>query len=352
MASSDEPQSVRSLFQAAQDKRHALENTFEATSPAYRDDLGTALAMYARARAQIASLGIFSPNEGAEDIATTDLPYLLLDFHVAELVQKTPNLSPDQRVDVVAASRAAYERFLALVDGYALVKGPYAALLERYRDDPGQFCVVATSDPAARRDGKIANFRAEKQLKDRLETLRRNPRYLDHGDEELVRELHLTHVTFSVHQTFQALDSLNRELAILAQAPRPLAPSAVDTPLPSDESSRLDHPLRRLSSLTGTGGPLLSTKGKPLQPFTLLGSRADLARGVFRPGHNLPTMTIDEYLEEEKRRGNILQGGVEEKTVVDEDDMEAVDRAMYKAREWDDFTDDNRKGAGNTLNRG
>jgi hypothetical protein len=64
-------------------------------------------------------------------------------------------------------------------------------------------------------------------------------------------------------------------------------------------------------------------------------------------------MSIDEYLEEEKRRGGILEGGTEPpKQEVDEDDMEAVDRATYKARQWDDFTDDNRKGSGNTLNMG
>jgi hypothetical protein len=40
-----------------------------------------------------------------------------------------------------------------------------------------------------------------------------------------------------------------------------------------------------------------------LRPFTLLDSRDRLRKGVFGPGHNLPTMTIDEYLEEERRRG-------------------------------------------------
>ncbi|KAM5348256.1 hypothetical protein ACJ41O_008080 [Fusarium nematophilum] len=350
MASSDEPQSLRSLFEAAEEKRHALDNAFEATSPAYRADLEAALSFYTRARNQIAAVSLFSPNEGVEDISTSDLPYLLLDAHVAELVQKTPNLSPDQRSAVLSESRSAYERFLALIDGYGMVARPHSQLLERYRDDPDSFAVVASSDPAARRDGKIANYRAEKQLKEKLETLRRNPRYLEQGDEELVRELYLTQVTFAVHSAFQALDSLNREMAILAQAPRPLAPSATDTPSPDDHSSRLDHPLRRLHSIPA--GPLLSAQGKPLQPFTLVGSRDQLARDVFRSGHNLPTMSIDEYLEEEKRRGNILKGGVEEKKVVDEDDMEAVDRETYKQREWDEFVDHNPKGAGNTLNRG
>lgn len=269
-------------------------------------------------------------------------------------MQKAPNLGPDKRVEVVQASREAYERFLALVDGYGLVEGPYKKLLERYREDGEGFAVVAARDPAGRRDAKIAAFRAEKLLRERLETLRRNPRYLEHGDEEVVRDLHLANVALAVHKAFHALDSVNRELEILALAPRPLDPSTTNAPPPpsADDSSRLDQPLRRLASLTNPGGPILSNKGKPLQPFTLLGSRADLAKGVFRPGHNLPTMTIDEYLEEEKRRGNILQGGVEEKTVVDEDDMEAVDRETYKARQWDDFTDENRRGAGNSLNRG
>ncbi|UZP45530.1 hypothetical protein NXS19_013342 [Fusarium pseudograminearum] len=328
--SSEEPQSLRSLYEAAEEKRRALENAFEATSPAYRSDLEAALSLYNSARDRISGLALFSPNEGIEDVSTTDIPYLLLDAHIAELVQKTPNQSPDQRLEVLAKSRAAYERFLAAVDGYGLVQAPYDRALERYRDEPESFAVVATADAAARRDGKIANYRAEKALKEKLEMLRRNPRYVEQGDEELVRELYMTQITFA--------------------APRPLAPSSTDTPSTDDHSYRLDQPLRRLHSLPG--GPLLSKQGKPLQPFTLVGSRDQMSRDVFRSGHNLPTMSIDEYLEEERRQGNILQGGVEEKTVIDEDDYDAVDRETYKQREWDEFVDHNPKGAGNTLNRG
>ncbi|CAM1511379.1 Fc.00g088920.m01.CDS01 [Cosmosporella sp. VM-42] len=349
MTSSDEPRSLKSLIQSAESQRRALDTIYEATSPTYTTILDEALTLYARARQQISALGLFSPNEGVEDISTSDLPFLLVDYYVAELVQKTPNLSPAQRLDVLGQSRSAYERFLSLVDSYGLVHPPYMRFLERYRDDVEAFAVVASNDPAQKRDGKIANFKAEKELKNKLETLRRNPRYLDHGDEELVREVYLTNVTFAVHSTFSALDSLNREVPLLRQAPLPLAPSATGDIKP-DISSRLDQPLRRLQSVMN--GPLLNNQGKPLQPFTLVGSRSELAAGVFRPGHNLPTMSIDEYLEEEKRRGNVLQGGVEPKTVIDEDDMDAVDRETYKAREWDEFTDNNRKGAGNTMNMG
>jgi hypothetical protein len=352
MALSEEPQeeSLRSIFEEAEAKRQALGSTYEATSPSYRRDLDTALSLYKRVLEQISAISLFSLNEGLEDLATSALPYLLVDYHVAELVQKTPNLSPSQRKAILQEARAAYERFLALVDGYGLVTSPYDKLLERYRDDEEGFAVVASSDPATKRNGKIAAYKAEKQLRERLETLRRDPRYLEHGDEDVVRDLYLADIAFSIHATFHALDSLNRELPLLAQAPDPLAPSS--GPEPADVTSRLDQPLRRLHSLTNPGGPLLSQQGKPLQPFTLVGSRADLARGVFRPGHNLPTMSIDEYLEEERRQGNILQGGEEPRPVVDEDDYEAGDRETYKARQWDDFKDENPRGSGNTLNMG
>ena len=349
MASLDEPQSLKSLFETAESKRATLDTTYEATSSTYQTILAEALSLYEKARQQISALNLFSPNEAVEDIATVDLPYLLVDFYIAELVQKTPNLSPTQRIDVLAQVRDAYERFLSLADNYILIEPPYDKLLQHYHDSLDSFAVVASTDPALRRDGKIANFRAEKELKTKLETLRRNPRYLEHGDEELVREVHLTNVTFAIHSTFNALDSLNRELSLLKTAPSPLAPGVTkDSEI--DTATRLDRPLRRLQSVMN--GPLLSKQGKPLQPFTLVGSRTEIQQGVFRSGHNLPTMSIDEYLAEEKRQGNFLQGGVEPKKVVDEDDMEAVDRETYAQRQWDEFTDNNPKGAGNTLNRG
>lgn len=100
---------------------------------------------------------------------------------------------------------------------------------------------------------------------------------------------------------------------------------------------------------------MLSKDGKALRPFTLLDHRQRLQQGVFRPDHNLPTMTIDEYLEEERRRGGITNGGGPQSQVmeaVDEDDMATVDEATMKARAWDDFVEENPKGEGNRMNMG
>jgi len=66
-------------------------------------------------------------------------------------------------------------------------------------------------------------------------------------------------------------------------------------------------------------------------------------------------MTIDEYLEEEKRRGGIIEGGGEQSGIrlePDEDNLEKADAETMKARAWDEFKEENPKGSGNTLNRG
>jgi len=117
-------------------------------------------------------------------------------------------------------------------------------------------------------------------------------------------------------------------------------------------SERLDPPMSELLK-SGKAGPLLSKDGKPLQPFVLTDRRTQLQKGVFRPGHNLPTMTIEEYLEEERKRGGIIQGGNQPtKEEVDEDNMEKADEETMKARAWDEFKEENPRGSGNTLNRG
>jgi immunoglobulin-binding protein 1 len=155
------------------------------------------------------------------------------------------------------------------------------------------------------------------------------------------------------HEAFQSLESINRELEILALAP-PVLPSGSES-LGADGRERMG--LQRsekgysdrldLNDITTRNkGPILSTGGKPLRPFTLLENRQTLQKGVFKPGHNLPTMTIDEYLEEERARGNIIEGGGEASGIIpeiDPDDYEKMDEETEKARRWDDFVEENPK---------
>ena len=471
-----EPRSLKATFRAAERLRESIErgafhsgNSALPASGVRLDSVGTplsygdavreALAAYAECRRRVDQLALFSSNESVEDISTAHLPYLLLPFREAELRLKLPTAQPGptERRAVLRDAREAYERFLHLLDGYGLLTAPYAKLLAQYTEDPIHFSTLGPmgsggggggggggigsgmaglADPAARRNAKIAGFRAEKELRSKLDVLRqrqeqrrelarrRKLRMREHeggaqdqdGDEqteggrrnvdndndddddddededadeddEEARKLHLAAVFYSAHMAFQGLEGINVEDDILAKAPVPLlpGPSATAGGLGDNrqrqkqqesgggddggDSTRIDDMhrmgnapiLRRLQSALGTAptwsgnGPLLTKDGKPKQPFTILGSRAEMARNVFRPGHNLPTMSIDEYLEEERKRGGIIEGGGPSSgmpPVPDEDNYEKADAETMKQRAWDEFVEANPKGAGNTLNRG
>lgn len=117
--------------------------------------------------------------------------------------------------------------------------------------------------------------------------------------------------------------------------------------------------------------PLLSPSGKVLRPFTILPSsksasqlqtRLRLQSEVFQSSHRLPTMTIDEYLDQQNEMGNVLQGGGpstseevdqarKDEQGEKEDDTqrgyEAEERELRKTREFDEYRDTHRKGEGN-----
>ncbi|KAI0458633.1 TAP42-like family protein [Xylaria acuta] len=359
----EEPRTLKSVYQAAEGRRLAIEGSYEKTSPSYQEDVAAALQHYEECVRIIDGISLFSRNESLEDIATSDLPYLLVLYHIAELLQRVSSGSPLERKRILESAREAYERFLHLLDSYSVLFPQDSKLFAEYNEDTTGFSTISTKDPNARRNAKIANFKAEKQLKQKLEYMRSSPRYLeDGGDEEAVRELYLANIALSVHMTFQSLEGINREVEVLAQAPVPLIPQYTtveqderrrrESMSNTDYSEKLDAPLQMQA---GFKGPLLNKEGKPLRPFTLVGNRQELQRGVFRPGHNLPTMSIDEYLEEERRRGGIIEGGGEASGIQpepDEDNMEKADEETMKAREWDEFKEANPRGSGNTLNRG
>ena len=163
----------------------------------------------------------------------------------------------------------------------------------------------------------------------------------DQDDEDERRTATLLLLRLAYAQAYAQLASIAQELELLRSAPPapplPPQPGTSERARLSPEAERtlwtLDAP--RSVGMVQRGGPLLDSSGKvrdpcsafpfsilaygsvcmqPLQPFTILpsaagGDRARLREQVFQPDHRLPTMTVDEYLEIEQQRGNILTGG-------------------------------------------
>ena len=353
---SEENRSLRSVYNDAEKKRNKIEVT---SSNDAQDLLTAAIQLYEECLEIASQISLFSPNESLEDITTSDLQYLLLNFRIAELVVRINDR--ESRKANLQRAQDHYERYLKRLDNYDLLTRDDFKLLEQYREAPNTFSTASATDAAARRDTKIKRFKEEKALKEKLAYMRQNPRILEEDDEK-ARELELTNIAYATHQSFASLESIAMELHILSLAP--------STPLPDIRSMTLDDGRDRTRERNGytdrldgpqhlsagMKGPLLDSKGKPLRPFTLL-PRQELKQGVFRPDHSLPTMSIDEYLEEERKRGGMIEDGSGgaasgEKKYVDEDDYEEADKATMKARDWDEYVEANPKGSGNTINRG
>lgn len=133
---------------------------------------------------------------------------------------------------------------------------------------------------------------------------------VNHDDPPETRQVTLLLLRLLHGLTLPALSSTQMELDLLASAPAPSGPIAPRETREEDSTWRLDRKQGQVKPRQ-----LISGGGRVLQPFTILTStgglsdRERLGIEVFRSSHRLPTMTIDEYLEEERGRGNIITGG-------------------------------------------
>lgn len=365
--------SLREIYQQVRILRNQLIE-HDSRSSAYKDLLVSLTRDLEQCQRLISDLSIFSPNEDLEDLSTQNLQYLTIDFLLADLLQRSYD---GGRLAALRRVSSLLDSFLTRLDQYSILSSDDRKLYERCRDAGSSFSLLPTNMEDRRRV-KIKRFQEEKELKRQLEvwlkpilTFTQTDKILQHlrsmsssarTDDETIRKLYLAEIASFTHDAFQALDSVSQETAILAlmqqNQPGPMVNPQSDS---RDQARSTDGYSERLDTNTTMaglgrrGGPLLDPKGKPLQPFTLLDKRSQMRDGVFRPGHSLPTMSIDEYLEEERRRGGIIEGGGNANDVApepDEDNMDEVDAATIKAREWDEFVEANPKGAGNTLNRG
>lgn len=150
-------------------------------------------------------------------------------------------------------------------------------------------------------------------------------------DEELLRQHELERLEYYVLLTINELGLIQAELSLLTMPD-------MDTTTTTTTPARPNN-LRRVT-----------------QPFTLLKSnREKVLEGVFKPGHNLPTMTIDEYLELERARGGIIESSHDASKQEDGQDADRLaddEGWLRRQRAMDDYKDEHRRGSGNTYNRG
>ncbi|KAF3909429.1 hypothetical protein AA313_de0202193 [Arthrobotrys entomopaga] len=346
------PTSLKSLWEKAERQQKQLATFTDYNSTPYKLAVAEALDTISACKNLINDLSLFSTNETLEDVATSELRYFLADTQRGDLLLKQHDRAT--RLSILHTARDAYRSFLSLCDSYGLL-GSYEKRAYQLSDkiSPTIFSDMH-SDAAARRNSKIERYKQEKELKSKLEHLSQITNSPNIDDEQ-VRSLYLSQIQLAVMQSLQQIEGIYLEIDILGKAPsEEQLLERRQMQQEEDERSRRRKEDDKYSDRVdpseifrkANGRRLLSSDGKPLQPFTLLPNREIVKGGVFGPGHRLPTMTIDEYLEAERERGGIIEGGGEQSGIQpepDEDNLELADQETYKARQWDEFTEANPK---------
>ncbi|KAF8201491.1 TAP42-like protein [Pholiota molesta] len=348
-----------------------------------------------RLHSQVIERSIFSPNDLLDDISTQDLLYLTVPYIFAEVQGRVNTPKRAERLNSLVEVEKYLKSYISLLEQYEIIPAEERALYDRK--------VAQVADIAKRRELKIAQYKKEKDLVARIQTVRKRrgqaqatddtptdyelissllpsstkakeDEELDSETDEVLRETTLLLLRLLYVHASTQLQSSEIELELLRNAP----PSPTIVPVIEDERDKkkkaeddawkLDIPI---AGGPDGKGPLMDPSGKPLRPFTILpsdaGERARLQSQVFGPGHRLPTMSIDEYLEIERQRGNIITGGgpasqaaptSSEQLAIDSEmdgTVEGEIKSEFKRQKeenWALFTEANPRGAGNTMNRG
>jgi immunoglobulin-binding protein 1 len=162
----EEPESLSAVFAGAEKKRELLDATANSNANSYQETLSSAIVAYERCLQISDKIALFSPNETLEDVSSGDIPYFLINYRLADLFTRSQR---QDRKDVLVNAQEAFEGFLKLLDQYDLLSREDSRLFELYREQPGQFSTASTTDAGRRRETKIARFKQEKELKQKLE---------------------------------------------------------------------------------------------------------------------------------------------------------------------------------------
>ena len=348
---------------------------------------GAAAMRHAVARVDVE--GVFSRNETKDDVPTENLRYALAPWYLAELASRAPTRDAAAREHALVEVSAMYEAFLERCERHDML----SESAKRSRARGAEAC-----DPATARDEKVARFKRERAIRQRLESLdaarvertRKALAEADWDDEDPEasvateneadeRERWLLLVERAAAEALDAAAVVATEREMLARrAETPTRQKVVTKKAEADADASDDIARRRpyrIEASTGMGNYVIGPGGT-IEPISAGGyvppgpkpgaaaigaapvdRRAAAALGVFRPSHTLPTMTVEQHgeieyrelVERTRREAETKARRAAEDAALTEEERDA--RELAKARAWDEFKDDNPFGHGNSKLR-
>ena len=248
---------------------------------------------------RVSALSLFSYNEVLEDISTRNLVYLFVRYVLAEVQNRARITDMDERMTILKQTQVNPLTLLI----YQHTLNIDQVHLKSFIHDLDTYCIVpeteramyaqpasSIKDATKRREIKIKQFKAEKDLRVRIEAVRKRRKQSPMGDQpqtdfdiirsllpsaqaddededdsetdEILRETVLLLLRLNYAQTHSQLESMDQELELLRSAPPPPGPGPPlddrrNKPDDQDDMWKLDT-----KSRVSESGPLLDSSGK------------------------------------------------------------------------------------------
>ncbi|KAI4377164.1 hypothetical protein MLD38_014841 [Melastoma candidum] len=390
--------SLQSLFEQARKIYDAASD-----SSVDQDLVRKGVDVFHRCEDMISKLGLFSPNESKDDISTVNLKYILVPFYVAELTEKV--LSGD-RIQILQSSLEKLKEFLSFCDAMELLSeedrqmSMQAGVPNTLQDQRARKIARFKRQRAV--ESKLLEIKERKERRGRSTKAAALSAPVEVAEEDIVenddeeeREVWLTTISLAICKALDLLEMLKKEEGMLSaikerqeKGGEEFSRAVLDERAKTAEAwhknasvkARYTKPAPPITCATFAQDVLEGRakvseahehKHQPLifGPASLVNGsltteREQIAAKVFQPSYRMPTMSIEEAgLREMEIMQNFQERNaklVEEANSAwykdkipkrggnaDVDEDEDDDAAQEKARAWDDWKDDNPRGAGN-----
>ncbi|XP_019503619.1 PREDICTED: immunoglobulin-binding protein 1 [Hipposideros armiger] len=330
------PPRLPELFETSKQLLDEVEVAIEPTgSRRIQDKVSKGLELLKTAAKMLSQLDLFSPNEDLEEIASTDLKYLMLPAFQGALTLKQVN--PSKRLDHLQCAREHFLNYLTQCQHYHLAEFQ----LPKTKNNSAESNSAASSMAypnliamASQRQAKIERYKQKKEVEQRLSALK-SAVESGEAEDEHVREYYLLHLRRWIGISLEEIESIDQEITILRGRDSFKEASA-------SHSSRADRP--------------------PMKPFILTRNAAQAK--VFGAGYpSLASMTVNDWYEQHRKFGALPDQGIAKQTSEvkragrqQEDDEQKEEenekQTLQQAREWDDWKDTHPRGYGNRQNMG
>lgn len=297
---------LHALLKTSKEHLNLIENAGDRTSQDYKDLIIDSILTLERISVIVSALHLFSNNEDLSDLSTETVKFMLVPAYLGQCHQQHYDF-PNRKTHILAA-KAYYKDFLDLCTLYGINKD--SSLNLNRLDNP-----VNNSS----REEKMQKYRDIKKLEDKIKELERRVNV----EEEVQREIYLSHVSLWIMRSKQEVYNINSEVQMLDHMEKIRGGLIVQKPI---------------------------VRPKLMNPFILV--KDELMRAVYGAGYpSLPTKTLDQFYDEELKKIVEAKNNQPEPEIEPEDpDAETEEGRAAKLR-WDEYKDTHKSGWGNRHNR-